>query len=618
MKFGSSIYEYFSCLQSLLLSIILISIVSIDSSAQGVKADNKIETRTISFETSEGTALSFDISQDVPPPDDADIDAGVPDECRSDTLSPLSLVYPWKGEVGLDTVQCLEVELEAGAFVRAVVEMDDDRDELVDFTVELRGPGDANPSLRIGVSTATFTRRPVSWEVTTDGTHYLLLRNLFIWPETATSVPVRVWIETVEPPELVEARRKALAADPRVDWLREHAMPIASISPEDTDFSDLEPLREVLEGVRVVLLGEADHNAGTDFAARSRLVKFLHQEMDFDVLAFEAPLYSMDVAWDSIRAGAPVRDAIRIGLWGFWSHAEQMQSLVRYIGEQAAGDRPLEVAGFDYRPWIYPSTRNTPPLFARDLAGFLREQGMETPLADSASSEYGILEVLAAQSGFENVPDPEEQAAFFRALDEAVVELENSQADEGPFWAEALRGVRCHTRVGVGSVDDTAPQCFRSEQMGRHLLWLANERYQDRKIIAWAATGHVSRDHAGIAGYRPGPAMGKPVWDALGEESYAIGTVSYRGTENQIVSDQHPLPEFEQVMEAAGFDYALVDLRAAAREGSWLGGTFLARPYGHHTEERRWSDILDALLFVREQEPRRQIEVEPDAAGGMP
>jgi erythromycin esterase len=532
-------------------------------------------------------------------------DNRVPEPCQSDSVVPLSLIRPWQGELKVDEVQCLTVALEVGAFVRAVVEMDNAMDEMVDFTVEVPLSGASEPALRIGLSTVTFTRRPVTWRAQADGVHYLLLRDLFIWPQTASSVALSVRLETIEPPGLVEARRQAVAHDPRVDRLREHATPLTSISPDDTDFGDLEPLRETLEGVRVVLLGEADHNAGTDFAARSRLVRFLHQEMGFDVLAFEAPLYSMDVAWDSIRAGAPAREALRIGLWGFWSHAEQMQSLVRYIGEQAGGDRPLEVAGFDIRPWIDPWTPNTPPQFAEDLADFLQRGGVQSPLADPASSEYGILEVLAGQRGFQDHPEPGAQAAFFLAVDETVADLETTPAEEGRFWAEALRGVRCHAEIAL--VDETASECFRSEQMGRHLLWLANERYPDRKVIAWAATAHVSRDHPGISSARLGPAMGKPVWDALGEASYVIGTASYCGTENQIVSDQHVLPEFEQLMEATGLDYALVDLRAAAREGSWLGDSFLARPNGHHTEERRWSDLLDALLFVREQEPRRQI-----------
>jgi erythromycin esterase-like protein len=285
-----------------------------------------------------------------------------------------------------------------------------------------------------------------------------------------------------------------------------------------------------------------------------------------------------------------------------------VQPLVAYIGEQAGGDRPLEVAGFDHRPWIDPWRRNTLPRFAVDLGEFLRRQGTPGALGDPGSPEYAILEVLAGQRSFVDHPAPEEQAAFLRAIDATVAQLVASTEKEARFWAEALRGAGCYARYegGIGDAREDA-RCFRDVQMGEHLLWLANDRYPDRKIIAWAATAHVMRDPEVPEGRLTGPAMGKVVWDAIGEESYAIGMTSYRDTEDSIVTDQHLLPEFEELMEAAGFDHAVVDLREAAREGTWLGGSFFARPNMHFTEQRIWSEVLDALFFVREQEPRRQV-----------
>jgi erythromycin esterase len=548
-------------------------------------------------------------AQETDPRSRIDAETELPEECRSGALSSLSLVHPWQGEVERDHVRCLQVRLQEGEFVRVVVEMDTTGfNNTAGFGMEVYAPGQSTPQ-RWSLSNATSTAQNLSWEATGAGPYHVLLRYFFVWPEPAPAIPARVWIESVESPDQVKARREALARDARVDWLRENANPIRSVSPDDTDFSDLEFLRHALRDVRIVLLGEADHDAGTDFLARSRLVRFLHQEMDFDVLAFEAPLHGAALAWDSIRAGAPVRDAIRLGIWGFWSHAEQMQPLVTYIGEQARGDRPLEVAGFDFRPWIDPWTRNTPPQFAEDLAGFLRRQGTQSPLGDPGSPEYAILEVLAGQRAFQDHPVAEDQAAFFRAIDGTVAQLQASTEQEARFWAEALRGAGCHARYdgGLGDPREHA-RCFRDVQMGEHLLWLANERYPDRKIIAWAATSHVMRNPKFHDGHSTGPAMGKIVWDAIGEESYAIGMTSYRGTEDSIVIDQHLLPEFEELMEATGFRHALVDLREAARQGTWPGGTFLARPNGHHTEQRRWSDVLDALFFVREQEPRRQVQ----------
>jgi erythromycin esterase len=529
----------------------------------------------------------------------------LPEECRSGVLSALSIVQPWRGAVEREQVHCLQLRLEEGEFVRTVVEADTAgfANDMAGFGVEVYAPGWSTPVLSLFVSDRAGLN--LSWEASAGGSYYILLRYVF---SEAPEIPARVWIESVESPDQVKARREALARDARVDLLRENAHPIRSISPDDTDFSDLEFLRHALRDVRIVLLGEADHNAGTDFTARSRLVKFLHQELDFDVLAFEAPLHGTALAWYSIRAGAPVRDALRTGLWGFWSHAEQMQSLVAYIGEQAGGDRPLEVAGFDNRPWIDPWRRNTLPRFAVELGEFLRTQGTPGALGDPGSPEFAILEVLAGQRAFDPQPAPEEQTAFLRAIEATVAELEASTEKAARFWAEALRGVGCHARYegGIGDAREDE-RCFRDVQMGEHLLWLANERYPDRKIIAWAATSHVMRAPEYHDGRVTGPAMGKVVWDALGEESYAIGMTSYRHTEDSFITDQHPAPEFEELMEAAGFDHGFVDLRQAAREGTWLGGSFLARPNGHLTEQRIWSEVLDALFFVREQEPRRQV-----------
>ena len=102
--------------------------------------------------------------------------------------------------------------------------------------------------------------------------------------------------------------------------------------------------------------------------------------------------------------------------------------------------------------------------------------------------------------------------------------------------------------------------------------------------------------------------MGQRIGEEFGSKSYVIGVTSYRSAGAGIVADQDPLPEFEELMAAAGFDYGLLDLRRAAAERSWAAGEFLARPIGHTTRLEVWSDLLDALLFVREHEPRQNVE----------
>jgi hypothetical protein len=97
--------------------------------------------------------------------------------------------------------------------------------------------------------------------------------------------------------------------------------------------------------------------------------------------------------------------------------------------------------------------------------------------------------------------------------------------------------------------------------------------------------------------------MGLRIGEALGEASYVIAATSFEGP--LFARDQHPLPDFETLMTEAGHDYGIVDLRAGAAAGNWIGGPFLARPLTRQVQEAVWSEAADALLFIRRDERSR-------------
>ncbi len=130
-------------------------------------------------------------------------------------------------------------------------------------------------------------------------------------------------------------------------WLAEHAVRVRSVDPADDDFRDLEPLRKSLEGVRVVMLGEQDHGDGTTFLAKTRLIRFLHEKMGFDVLAFESGLYDCAKAWERLAAGEPARVAVPRGVFAIWTRSREVQPLIDYLGAQFKSGHPLELAGVD-------------------------------------------------------------------------------------------------------------------------------------------------------------------------------------------------------------------------------------------------------------------------------
>ena len=95
--------------------------------------------------------------------------------------------------------------------------------------------------------------------------------------------------------EANKKRQKELAKDPRVAYLKNSAIELTTIDPEHEDFSDLLPLKQEIGNARIVMLGEQTHGEGETMSAKIRLIKFLHREMGFDVLAFESSIFEVDV-----------------------------------------------------------------------------------------------------------------------------------------------------------------------------------------------------------------------------------------------------------------------------------------------------------------------------------
>jgi len=405
-------------------------------------------------------------------------------------------------------------------------------------------------------------------------------------------------------------------SDP-VEWLASQAIQVTSVDPGDRDFSDLQPLRDVIGDSRVVMLGEQSHGDGTVFLTKTRLIEFLHQEMGFDVLAFESGLFDMRKAWEAMAAGQDPREAFSTGVFRIWAGSAEVQPLVAYLGKVATSDRPLELAGFDSQ---FTAAGSRTSLLS-DLEAFLEVEGAPL-LADTRWS--GMRETLAGLidgSHYTEKP-PEEDRGSFR---EVMAELrewvgEGAAAAAGSdrrFWAQMLKSIAAQAEgtwlmdMENMTVESTA---FRDEQMGDNLVWLANDWYQGRKIIVWAATFHNVRNIGDIDSrmadldYTNAITMGHQVWEALGDDVYNLGFTAFEGEAAAWMVDSAQLlsvpseGSLEDLMARAGLQDAIVDFRGAGPALSWLSEPMVSRPLGYAEMEADWPSILAGLFFHRVME----------------
>lgn len=405
-------------------------------------------------------------------------------------------------------------------------------------------------------------------------------------------------------------------SDARVAWLHDHAVSVRSIDPADDDFRDLEPLKKTLKGVRVVMLGEQDHGDGTTFLAKTRMIRFLHERMGFDVLAFESGLYDCAKVWERLEAGEPAQTAVPRGVFAIWTRTRELQPLIDYIGAQMKTKHPLEIAGVDSQ-LTGPASEQ---FLVGDLAKALGPELAHGPEWDRVARVIGLLASSAWETQTEPVPSAEEQAAFARTIEAWRLRIDSA------FWKQFLKSLRVFAEEEwrtnypdyAGNVEVFA---MRDRQMGDNLLWLARQKYPKRKIIVWAATAHNARNLATIDPgkakkprlYTEKTASGEAVWRpmgdvaqrVLGDQLYSVAFIAHDGEFGRYpAKEAQPVPppspdSLEDLFARAGLTTAFLDFRRAPQ---WLHEPLQAQIIGHTEMRADWTGVVDGVFFMRKME----------------
>lgn len=405
-------------------------------------------------------------------------------------------------------------------------------------------------------------------------------------------------------------------------YVQQQTKPIASIDPAFGDDTDLAAIGQAIGDARVVMLGEQDHGDGATMQAKTRLVKYLHEQKGFNVLVLEDDFFAFTTGWEAVgKTEAGRAQFLRENVNPYWSRCQQCEELLYHYIPQTYGTAvPLQLAGMDNQSYA-PFSHHVLPGYLR---GFLGQQAV--PLA--ATRRFNaffvpFLDTLSQPYRFSTKPataliahKQQKLRRFERMADTLLAQL--------PAAARASYGVRllANLRVlaqesAVYTEDEVALYNLRDAQMARNLEWLVREKYPTEKVLVWAANLHIAKWRQ--AGYqsteRVTTFLGAHFTATPGRaaHTYCLGFLSATGATRRVQAAQAtriappPRGGFESWLPAQ-LPYAFVDLRAFRAQQPGYTTPFYMRGLGYeggrgYTDMADWTNIYDGIFFIREMQP---------------
>lgn len=383
------------------------------------------------------------------------------------------------------------------------------------------------------------------------------------------------------------------------DDIRKRHHAIRSLSSDD--YSDLQFLKPLLKGKRVVQLGESSHGIAEFSWMKVRLIKFLHQEMGYDVIAFESNMTSCHGADRMIGVKAP-DEVMRECIFSVW-HSDEVLPLFKYMDFSRAAGKRVTLAGFDVQNSGASTQINerfkaflavaAPELAARVDANakLVRRGAPATEVKDLVDFYGNIAEALKKNRTTLRTQFKDRPAEIDIAIQEA-----NSRI------------------VYVKQLSATDPQtgtAFRDRGMADNLDFLLDKVYPDRKVIVWAHNFHIAYQRSGLD---TPVAMGSWVAERRKPEVYTVGLFMGCGVgamNDRVLHEIKP-PErdtLEAVFANGGQKMSFVDFSKVrpAKGNEWMFQETNAREWGQWPIKLTPASTFDGVLYIDNVTPPKYV-----------
>lgn len=401
-----------------------------------------------------------------------------------------------------------------------------------------------------------------------------------------------------------------------VDYIKSNAKPLRTIDPLDTNYSDLSFLQSYLQGKDIVELGESGHGVAEFSQSKVRLIKYLHEQLGYDVMAFESSILSAYLGNEQ-QSQWTATQLMQKSVFAVWSTTD-VQELFSYIQSTQGTAHPLILAGFDVQLTTPYEWQIRPGLFQEVVSTVDPAYGQQVHDMDEAfiqglmasfrgdfsyiQNNYADLKAkYLALTGFLDANAAQIARAYpSRPLYPLVVR--QAAWSMGAYLDESFYMAQNTTAGNLISLAD------RDAGMATNLEMLVDTLYPGKKFIIWAHNDHIMHD-ARLYPQVGWQNMGNWIFQKYGSRVYTVGLYMYQGTAcwngsgvcgGVYTIDPASPNSVEGLLHSSNSPYVFLDIsRAPTGDAtSWMSQSYSIRDWGKYDGTMSVKSEYDGLLQI--------------------
>ena len=350
-------------------------------------------------------------------------------------------------------------------------------------------------------------------------------------------------------------------------------------------------------GKRVVFLGEPPmHGFARTLELKAEIAQRLVKSCGFNAFFIESGAYDFLNIRTRLAAHQPVtQTTIAAAIGGLWAVKEVEPLLPLLLDGAQRG--ALVLGGLDDQLGRGTYAQLQMPA---DLVEFL-----------TGDDKTRCLAVLQRHMLYRYTNDApygsEDKARILECVDKIDVGLRGRPASPARDDAKAmLENLRRLFARDFRAAPSAAGQDFndRDASMYENFKWWQSRLPAGSKMIVWTATNHAARNLAGVDGLSNLVSLGSQIRRGFNGQAFVLAFSPLSGT---YALGRQPARTLiaapESSLEAKALQSAEADIRYVDTKTLSQFGSIAARPLGADFKTARWSEVVDALVVLRQEHP---------------